>query len=168
MSTHSPTSNPADPGPFQKYLFSGACYVQIGQCYALVKQAAEQGSMVVDDEQLRLQLLRIWQDYVTQQLGALGSIPVDDANANEDVQPWYWSKNLYGEIQRSGAEALQCVLAELEKIESDKLDLQQFFLTWARCCDQGYRHLVNSDVFARAIGEVVNTMLSSAERGRSS
>ncbi len=156
-------NHPTDVGPFQKYLFSGACYVQIGQCYALVKQAVEQGKNFSDNEQLRSRLAAVWQSYVVQQSGAMSSAYAGFDVPDSGGQQWHWVHKLHQEVQQAGIEAMEQLLPVLEQMDSEHLDLQQFFVSWAGACDQAYNRLIRSDAFARAMGEVVNTMLVAAK-----
>ena len=162
MSDQPTTQEPTDPGPFQKYLFSGACYVQIGQCYALVKQAAKQGN-VADQAQLRSNLKDIWHSYVGQQFGTLSSLDNNFETSDWLNQSRQSVMEFNREIERLGSEAIENLLHSLQELDADRLDLQQFFLAWAGSCDQAYNTLVKSDVFAKTIGNVVNTALRVAK-----
>ena len=162
MSDQPTTLNPTDPGPFQKYLFSGACYVQIGQCYALVKQAAG-NRKIADQAQLTSNLEEIWRSYVGQQFGAFSSLENSAETSDGLNQSWQSVRDFNREIERLGSEAIENLLSSLQQIDADQLDLQQFFLAWAKSCDQAYSTLVKSDVFAKTIGDVINAMLRAAK-----
>ncbi|MEJ2177038.1 MAG: hypothetical protein P8Y12_03615 [Gammaproteobacteria bacterium] len=159
--------DPTDPGPFQKYLFSGACYVQIGQCYALVKQAASQGKLLTNDDRLKANLVEVWNSYVTKQFGELSLLQEGGDNSEDEMQQWRWVNQLHQEVHRAGIEVVQDLLPALARIDSDRLDLKQFFMIWAKSCDLAYARLVKSDVFARALGEITNTMINATVNGRS-
>lgn len=163
MSDQSTAQHPTDPGPFQKYLFSGACYVQIGQCYASIKQAISEHANLADQEQLRLNLEDIWRTFVGQQFGTFSSLESAADTSHRQSQPLQSVRDFHRDIERLGSEATHDLLSTLQHLDAGQLDLQQFFLAWAKSCDQAYGVLVKSDVFAKAIGDVVNTMLRSAK-----
>lgn len=141
--------------------------MQIGQCYALVKQAASQGKPLTNDDRLKASLIEVWNSYVTKQFGELSLLQDGGENSEDEMQPWHWVNQLHQEVHRAGIEAMQDLLPALAQFDSDQLDLKRFFMIWAKSCDHAYAQLVKSDVFARALGEVTNTLINATKNERS-
>ena len=56
------------PSAFSKYLFSGACYVQLGELYAKVCELGGKPDKL-DDPELLKQFSTFWRSYINQQPG---------------------------------------------------------------------------------------------------
>ncbi len=147
--------SPTDPGPFQKYLFSGACYIQVGQCYAalLALPLARYDRSVL--ESLRDNLTAVWQEGFNRQVAAAGTLPggpwsMLDGELGEEMGA------LTAEVRAAGTEAMTRLLDEFVDDTGVLPDFPGFFDAWARACDGAYARVVRSDPFADLLGRMVN------------
>ena len=151
--------DPAQPGPFVKYLFSGACYVRIAECYKLYRKML--GARVDERDResarqaLSAELLEAWQAY----LGALNLAGVSTADSNpQGSYPW---QGLNREIHGSGRAAM-VTFSEAVARDREALDFQSFFNHWLRSCEDAHSALIRSDAFGQALGQSVKMLHLSA------
>jgi hypothetical protein len=149
---------PTDPGPFQKYLFSGACYIKLGQCYSLVKQAVEQGQDLTNDRALAAQLIDLWTDFLYQQTTVAKELLPDPDQAS-DTGLASSLENLGAVIQQAGSDSVKELIDELDNIQPDMPGLNDFFIHWASACDKAYATMVQSKAFSLALGATINNLL---------
>ena len=158
MSDSGKIFNPTDPGPFQKYLFSGACYIKIGQCYSLIKQAIEQGQVLTDNGELEEQLIKLWTDYLLQQT-VMAKGPWPTSSQADEIGLASTLNNLDAVIRQAGSDAVKELIGQLNKMEAGKHDLNSFFIHWASVCDKAYARMVRTEVFSLALGATINHLL---------
>ena len=147
------------PGPFQKYLFSGACYVQIGECYKTVKQLLSEGKRVSGDKELTAKLQSIWRGFVTQQPGE--AFTPFFTSASQDIgRSNKAHENLYRHIQQAALLITEDFLNAIDNDHLDQIDVKQFFIRWASACDRAYQEIVLSEDFSLVFGELINAAIS--------
>lgn len=159
---YSNSADPTEPGPFQKYLFSGACYVQIGNCYKSIRMMLDNDENIEHSELLIKDLSAIWNGFLTQQPGPAHANFLNYLDQQTAPQ-WKELNALYKEIAAAGSTVTRDFLSSLNKIKADEVDLPQFFIQWASSCDAAYDKLVRSETFSRAMGQFINELLRSPD-----
>ncbi len=158
MSESNKPLDSTEPGPFQKYLFSGACYVQIGECYKLLKVSIARGETIKTSGELTENLKSIWTGFLVQQPGALAS-EISAEGGGQLGQETEALKGIHQNIVQAGATATDHFLASIVHTDVSTINLKQFFVLWASSCDSAYQQLIWSDSYSRAVGQIVNSTL---------
>ena len=158
---------PTDPGPFQKYLFSAACYVQVGQCYAEMLKNWDLIRRTTESEQLRDHLTAIWQEALERHLAIGGALIAASDNRQEGV----FDANMQAireQAEATGREAMQVLIHALSQEQEVAPDFVSFFRAWAGACETAYAELIRSEAFALFLAEMINSAISrfAGESGR--
>lgn len=138
--------------------------MQIGQCYQLTRNSLDQGINLRVNQPLVSRLNSTWNDYVIQQSAALTTY-ITKFEADDQISVHDGIQNLLEELRFSGANATGNLLDTLEKIDPQELDLHQFFVEWAKACNQAYATVVRSEIFAKILGDSINNLLQQADKG---
>lgn len=160
MNHHQPT----EPGPFQKYLFSAACYVQVGRCYAALLENWPEAVREGGDRDLQRQLAAAWQEAFERQAVMAGGLldnlrPQGLPAINEDLD------SFREQVREAGDVAMQSLLRQLSQDPLDAPDFITFFRAWAIACDRAYGELVRSDAFAGILGGMINGFVAMVAAG---
>ncbi len=161
---HNVTEHPTEPGPFQKYLFSGACYVSIGQCYACYVELLERDVASSAMAELHPRLVEVWQEAFGRQMALAGGLlenPLVSRQPGLDLA----MREFRGEMLAQGREAMESFIETLAGNRDHIPDFPEFFQAWAEACDLAYGNLVRSAPFAEMIGLVVNGCIDLAVPG---
>ena len=148
----------SDPGPFQKYLFSGASYVQVGECYlAYLKWFSSPQDEVLYGE-LQHRMVATWDDAFFRQMATASILPGNPWSA---LSPGFERSILEfaDEVKLAGARGMDRLLSELLDGRDEPLDLHSFFQAWATACDSVYGQLVRSPAFSKLLGQVTNACI---------
>ena len=148
----------AYPSAFSKYLFSGACYVQLGQLYAKVCELGGQQEKLNNPELLN-QFSDSWRNYVKQQPGFVFADFLGTGLPKDAVR----EATLAGyqrELEKAVLEAFDEFIEALAGIEGDELDFGSFFDIWCVVCDRAYAKLVRTEAFSQGLGYAMNFLLS--------
>lgn len=148
-------TQPTDPGPFQKYLFSAACYVQVGQCYTELLDNWDRLMRGSAPDDLVQRLAAAWREAFERQMVIAGGLtrllPADEQAAfDRDVLAFR------EQADSAGLDAMAEMLDNLPGRDEAPPDFVAFFRTWAIACDGVYAGLVRSEPFAALLGRVVN------------
>ncbi len=157
--------NPTDPGPFQKYLFSAACYVQVGECYRELLENWGRMNQAAESAGLQDQLTAIWQEAFERQLALGGAVlqhlGVDEAgNINASIRA------VQNQASHAGMEAMQHLVHSLGAGQENPPDFAAFFHSWAVACDKAYADLVRTEDFAKIFALGVNACIERGSPGR--
>ena len=156
------TCDSTTPGPFQKYLFSGACYVQIGECYKILTKLLTSDANIDDNRELADNLESIWNNYVTQ----LPYSAITEILRDIETKPgsdWADMESLFSEISSTGKFFTKDFLSSMNNREAKEISLKQFFIQWAYSCDKAYQQLIYSDAYSKAIAKVADTAIKSPD-----
>lgn len=159
------SEHPTEPGPFQKYLFSGACYVSIGQCYARFVELLERDAAPAAMAELHPRLVEIWQEAFGQQMALAGGL-LENPLAGRQPGLDRAMRGFQEEVLAQGREAMESFLETLAGHREHVPDFPEFFQAWAEACDLAYGNLVRSDPFTEMIGLVVNGCIDLAAAGQ--
>jgi len=146
------------PSAFSKYLFSGACYVQLGQLYAMVCELGGQQEKLNNPE-LMQQFSHSWRNYVKQQPGFVFADFLGTDLAEDAVR----ETTLAGdqrELDKTLLEAFDEFVEALKETEGDGMDFGTFFDIWCVVCDRAYEKLVRTESFSQGLGYAMNFLLS--------
>ena len=146
------------PGPFQKYLFSGACYVQLGKCYQLLDQFFDKGESATSISELQSELGELWLTYLRQHPSFVLVEYIQKENFT-DKDNLGSLISFYEAIQKMGVGIADQFINSISQSNLQDLDVPGFFKLWARACESGYEQLIRSDECAEAIGFFANTLL---------
>ena len=159
------TDHPTEPGPFQKYLFSGACYVSIGQCYARLVELLEQDAGPSALAELQPRLVEIWQEAFERQMALAGGL-LDNPWVGRQPGLDRAVRGFHGEMLAEGGAAMESFLGTLAGDRNHIPDFPEFFQAWAEACDLAYGNLVRSAPFSEIVGLVVNGCIDLAVPGQ--
>ena len=157
-------SSPTDPGPFQKYLFSGACYVQLGRCYAEYLDLTARSGDAAGYSGLCDRLAGIWEDAFLCQLANASTLPGNPLTAlNPELDESIRAH--MDAVRATGLAGMTTLLEELKAPEDGPVDFPTFFQNWLAACDAAYAELVRSPAFAQIIGLVTNACIDLVSAG---
>lgn len=159
------TSHPTEPGPFQKYLFSGACYVSIGQCYARLVELLERDAVPADLAELQSRLVAVWLEAFDRQMALAGGL-LEDPRVSRQPGLEEAVRVFREQVLDTGGEAMDTFLRTLAADRGSIPAFPEFFRSWAEACDGAYDRLVRSAAFAEIIGLVANVCIDLAVEGR--
>ena len=146
------------PSAFSKYLFSGACYVQLGELYAKVRELGGDPQTLADPELLN-QFSGIWRDYVSQQPGFVFADFLETGLPQDPDRDHAFS-GFQRELKQAINQAFDDFVDALSEVEDDQVDFSTFFDIWCMACDRAYAKLVRTESFSLALGYAMNFLLS--------
>ncbi len=156
--------HPAEPGPFQKYLFSGACYVSLGECYTRLVELQGRPAVWSEHTELQTRLTDLWQQIFGQHLavaGTIGGVPPLAALSGLDAEIQAWQAQAFSRVGASMQSLVEMFLSDPQRPP----DFPSFFQAWITACDRDWQHLVHTETFSQIIGRVVNDGLLPATAG---
>ena len=151
------------PAPFHKYLYSGACYIQIGQCYAIASRAYHKGFDLQTDEEFCREILGLWNNFVELQLAAWKRPAIELKQSALSVQ-LEQIDNLGAEIASIGENVTRDFIAALKLEGLEQMDLNTFFRIWTVTCSESYAAFIRSDTVSRLLASTLNSVLEERSR----
>jgi len=144
--------------PFQKYLFSGACYVRVGQCYPSVQRLLEENKDVRNNAELIDKLVAVCTEFLRFH-PAFVFVQCLQSGKSVNGDKWTEIRELSENIGNIGRRSVEMLLHDLAQRESNEMDVNLFFTRWAKSCDTVYSDWVHSENFSKIVGDAVNTIL---------
>jgi len=151
------------PAPFHKYLYSGACYIQMGQCYAVVDRSFQQGLDLQTDKDVCREILGLWNNFVEFQLTAWKRPVIVSGESTLSAQ-LEQIEELGSEFTSIGESITQEFIAELIKGGPEQMNLNAFFKLWATTCSDSYATFIRSDSISRLLDSALNSALEARAR----
>ena len=149
-------ANPTDPGPFQKYLFSAASYVQVGECYRGMLEHWDLIRQTAESAKLQEQLTAVWQEAFERQM-ALGTALIQSADEAGMTQLAGNLQAIQAQARQVGQEVMHDLIRALGQGQEDAPDFDAFFHAWASACDRAYAELMRTEVFALILAQIINS-----------
>jgi hypothetical protein len=146
------------PTPFHKYLYSGAYYVQVGQCYAVVSRLYREGFDLETDEEVRLEIIGLWNNFVESQL-AVWMKAANESKESARTSQLEQIDKLGTEISNIGINITRDFIARLNEQGFEQMQLDTFFTIWAQTCSESYAAFIRSDNVSRLLASTLNTVL---------
>jgi len=151
------------PAPYHKYLYSGACYIQMGQCYAVVNRSFQKGSDLQTDKDVCREILGLWNNFVDFQLNAWKRPTIEPEESALSAQLEQIEK-LGSEVASIGEKITRNFITELNKEGLEQMSLNTFFKIWATTCSESYATFIRSDSISRLLDSSLNSALEARTR----
>lgn len=153
-----PASGPTDPGPFQKYLFSGACYVQVGECYRLLQEILDNSGVPSTNQELQARLAALWHDQALRQSAMMALMPAGNSPLSVLKPGMGLPVEILDALTSMGQQATRDMVKQFDPggRTTELPDIDVFFDLWVKSCSQTYQAFAGSAQFSRALGEAVN------------
>jgi hypothetical protein len=146
------------PTPFHKYLYSGAYYVQVGQCYAVVSRLYREGIDLQIDEEVHREIIGLWNNFVEFQLATWMKAANESKESVRSSQLEQINK-LGTEISNIGINITKDFIAVLNNQGLEQMQLDTFFRIWAQTCSESYIAFIRSDDVSRLLASSLNAVL---------
>ena len=145
------------PEPFNKYLYSGACYIQIAECYKLIHQWLKVENELNLEERIITELREAWLQLF------YANFPVAMTKLSPDITRTAMSAKeeeiLFKALSNYGTQIATELLSKISDDAMEESGLTSFFRMWAASCSKAYADLIRSDTLIKSVTKTLNKSL---------
>ncbi|MXZ80527.1 MAG: hypothetical protein F4Z15_03990 [Gammaproteobacteria bacterium] len=146
--------------PFDKYLYSGAFYIQAADCYRLVLQWLEHGNPEADGAILG-SISEIWmRSTLLSYSVALTGAGLSGEGADSKLETRM--AELQSIVAGFGPGIVSEVLSQVSAQPGGPPSLQEFFEIWTAACAKAHAELLNSDTVIDSVTGMMNRFIHHA------
>ena len=147
--------------PFNKYLYSGAFYIQVANCYHSILEwipGAEPGQREVLVNMIQNLWLQTTMNAYSSTLSGLGLVNTTTVQANDSPN----FVRLAQMLNRIAPQIINDVADRVSKQVDGTLTLQEFWEIWIETCSKVHAELINSGEFIDYVTELVNLSIKTS------